>query len=453
MKEINNILKELFSLKQDYRTKNLEKITKLVDFLDNPHLDYPVVHIAGTNGKGSVCSMLASVLKESGYKVGLYTSPHILKFNERIKINGKCISDEEIANIYKSIRNLSSEIEASFFDITTAIGFKYFSDEKVDIAFIETGLGGRLDSTNIVNPIVSIITSISEDHSDILGENIIDIAKEKAGIIKKNIPVVIQDKEPQIVEVFVDKANELDSTLFLNYDFPVIEFSKYEDYQMMYSVDKDIILFRIDDAFLFDTKTETDEKIISLRKRITPLLGKHQIENIKSVGVACLLIRLNGFKIGEFCIERGIENVIKNTGLQYRITNISETKTPIILDVAHNEESMLALVHTLYEMHPHNKWNFIFAAMKDKNIKDMLQLILPICKKLTIVQPKMERAATTKDIQKIAKELGFNDIEISDIATACKNAKSHTEPCVICGTFYIIKEVVEAFQLESSNSA
>ena len=448
---IDKLLEKLYSLRLDYTTKDLERITKLTKFLNNPHQDYPIIHIAGTNGKGSICSLLSSVLQESGYKVGLYTSPHILKFNERIKINGKYIEDESIANIYDNFADLSDEINASFFDITTAIAFKYFSDKKVDIAIIETGLGGRLDSTNIVNPILSIITNISTDHTEQLGKNILDIAKEKAGIIKKNVPVIVQDTNPHIIEVLLKKANEMQTTLYVNYDFPFIEFKEYDyvNNKMIYFLDDvGITKFRTNKDFLLNIESN---KGIIFPMKVSPLLGQHQLSNIKLLIFATLIVHLSGFYIKKSCIDKGIKNVIKNTGLMGRIKNISKTDKPIILDVAHNKASVRALASTLKEMYPDRKWNIVFGVMKDKDIKQMLKELLPICEKLIIMPLKVERAANSDTIHKIALELGFNDIIIEDnIYSVCKKIKSSNEIYAICGTFFIIEEVIKAFQLEGN---
>lgn len=184
----NKLLQELYSLLHGSMTHNISRIKEITNYLLNPQTNYPTIHVAGTNGKGSVCSLIASILQESGLKVGLYTSPHIIEFNERIRINGVKISDESINNLYYKIRDFAFDLEASFFEITTAIAFDYFADNKIDIAVIETGLGGRLDSTNIVSPIATIITTIDRDHCDLLGNTIEEIANEKAGIMKPNTP-------------------------------------------------------------------------------------------------------------------------------------------------------------------------------------------------------------------------------------------------------------------------
>ena len=454
MKNINTLLEKLYSLKQTYNTKTLDKINELCQYLDNPHLNYPTIHIAGTNGKGSVCSLLSSVLQESSYKVGLYTSPHIFKFNERIKINGVCISDDEIAKIYNSIDTLATDINASFFDITTAIAFEYFSKNEVDVAIIETGLGGRLDSTNIVQPILSIITSISLDHTDILGTDLIDIIKEKAGIIKEDVPVIIQDTNPEILSPLITYANKVNAPVYVSYNFPYIEFIEYSkpnndvnlNYRMVYSIanDSNIDNFRSEKKYFFDDNFLQYEFEI---KRYSPLLGKHQLNNIKLVWFASLFIQINGGKIKKGDINKGIENVIQNTGIQHRINNISKTDKPIILDVSHNKESINSLVNTISEIYENMKWNIIFSVMQDKNITQMLQKIKPICNTLILPKLDMERSASPNLIKTKAQILGFKDIIIKkDIFNACDLIKSLNAPSLICGTFYNVPDVISYFE-------
>ena len=447
MVNINSLLTKLYSLKQSYTTKTLEKITELCQFLYNPHLNYPTIHIAGTNGKGSICSMLASVLQESGYRVGLYTSPHIFKFNERIKINGQCINDNEIVKIYNMIDALAEDINASFFDITTTIAFKHFYDKKVDIAIIETGLGGRYDSTNIVTPILSIITNISTDHTDILGNELIDIIEEKAGIIKSDIPVIIQDTNPHILEHLIKHANELKAPYYVTYNFPYIEFIEYKKnddnaYKLIYSIANDdgIVRFRTEEEVFF---TDSIVRDISLTRRSCSLIGRHQLENIKLIWFASLFIQFSGFNIKKGCLGIGIENVTKNTGIDCRIKDISTNETPIILDVAHNSESISSLVKTLNEIYKNTKWNIVFGVMKDKSIKHILELLAPICNQLILPKLNLERAASPEEIKTIAEQIGIKNIQIkANISDACAIIRTEDLPAVVCGSFYIMEDAI-----------
>ena len=346
-------MNELYSLHHGNIVYDLTRIKKLTGHLDNPHLKYHVIHVAGTNGKGSICSLLASILQESGLKVGLYTSPHIVDFNERIRINGKKISNDDIEFNYKLIKELAHNIKASFFEITTAIAFNYFTIKNVDIAVIETGLGGKLDSTNIVNPILSIISTISIDHQEILGNTQQTIAKEKAGIIKSNVPVILQDTNPQVVNIIQKAAFKVSAPLFFNDNFPEIEYDS------------------IDTKFKMHLKIncpETMEKCLNSvknidfiakentvkRKIVSDLIGLHQIKNIQNVIFASLLLNSYGITINYNSIIRGIENVVKNTGFHFRIESIYNNPN-IIVDIAHNPQSIETLVKTLKLISPEQK--------------------------------------------------------------------------------------------------
>jgi dihydrofolate synthase/folylpolyglutamate synthase len=439
MNKINIVLEHLFSLQQGKMNHSLDRIELLVKKLDAPHKKYPVIHIAGTNGKGSVCSLIASILQENGLKVGLYTSPHIIDFNERIRVNGTKITDEEIIKCYEFIENYATEIDASFFEITTAIAFEHFKNSNVDIAVIETGLGGRFDSTNVVEPILSVITSIDKDHCQILGNSIEEIAREKAGIIKRNSQVLIQDTNAKLMDIWMQTANEKSSMLFSLFGFPPIKLQRYsEDFQM-----------------ILDLELPSEAEHFILPENLIPsqiktnLIGSHQTLNIKTAIFSVLLISKT-FTVARQAILAGIENVTKNTGFRYRIECVH--KNPfVIIDVAHNPQSICRLVDTLKEVSSTveneytkslKKWNFIFGAMGDKDIAKMLEFIKPICRKLIITAPQIERAASMDLIKEIAVSLDFTDIVCEEsVSDAVHKIQEHT---VICGSFYVIEEAVRA---------
>jgi len=439
MEKINKVLEHLFSLQHGLMNHGLERIELLMKKLDAPHKKYPVIHVAGTNGKGSVCSLIASILQENGLKVGLYTSPHIISFNERIRVNGTKITDEEIVKNYELIENYATEIGASFFEITTAIAFEHFKNSNVDVAVIETGLGGRLDSTNVVEPILSVITSIDKDHCQILGNSIEEIANEKAGIIKANSQVLVQESNAKLMDIWLQIANEKSTVLFFLFDFPSIKLQKYsDDFQMILEVE----LPSEHDHFIFP------ENLI-LSQVQTNLIGSHQILNIKTAIFAVLLVSKT-FTVERQAILDGIKNVAKNTGFRYRIECVN-INPHIIIDVAHNPQSINRLVNTLSEASSAvdekvDKWDFIFGAMGDKDIAKMLEFIKPICKNLIITVPHIERSASMELIKEIAESLDFTDIVCEEsISSAVQKIQSHT---VICGSFYVIEEAVRALKLE-----
>jgi dihydrofolate synthase/folylpolyglutamate synthase len=430
MNKNNKLLEHLFSLKQGEYKLGLERIEEILQHIGNPQNSYPTIHVAGTNGKGGVCSYIASILQENGLKVGLYTSPHIIEFNERIRINGTKIADEEIAKNYALIEEKTEKLSATFFEITTAIAFNHFKNEKVDIAIIETGLGGRLDSTNIIEkPILSIITAVDIDHSEILGNSIEKIADEKAAIIKKNSVVLLEYNKSQVIEIIQDKAEELSAEMYLINNYPEIELRGYTS-------DLKMIL----DINLSDLPEKNNSLILNL-------LGSHQLKNI-SISIFAVSIIFERFSVTNDAIIRGIENVSKNTGLRFRAECVN-TNPPIILDVAHNPQSIEMLIDTLKEASTFRKWNFIFGAMKDKNITKMLQKINEICDKLTIVSPNIERAASVDEIAKLAETMNFNEIiKQNSIEAAINDIKQKNEPTIICGSFYVISEAVSALDLE-----
>jgi dihydrofolate synthase/folylpolyglutamate synthase len=443
MNEINKILQHLFSLQHSNMNHGLGRIKSLLKQLNSPHKQYPVLHIAGTNGKGSVCSFVASILQENGLKVGLYTSPHIIDFNERIRVNGIKITDEEIAKNYKLIEKNATKINASFFEITTAIAFEHFKNSTVDIAVIETGLGGRFDSTNVVEPILSIITTIGKDHCQLLGDTVEKIATEKAGIIKKNSQVLIQDVNIKLLDIWQQTAAKKSSELFFSYKFPTVELKGYsDDLQMIF----DIALPSDTDYFILP------ENLIHTQIK-TNFIGFHQIANIRTAVFAALLVSnnlgliSNTFSIKTQSIVDGIKNISKNTGFRYRIECVQ--KNPyIIIDVAHNPQSINRLVNAIKDATVIDKWDFIFGAMKDKDITRMLEFIRPICRKLIIVSPQIERAASVDMINEIATSLAFEKIVCEkSISSAVKKIKkdSHT---IICGSFYVIEETVRALRIK-----
>lgn len=305
----------------------LDGILALSDRLGNPHTRFKSIHVAGTNGKGSSSHMLASVLQEAGYKVGLYTSPHLKDFRERIRINGNPVSENFVVDFIAEHKSFIAANKFSFFEMTVAMGFDYFAREKVDIAVIEVGLGGRLDSTNIITPEIALITNIGFDHMDMLGDTLDKIAFEKAGVIKENVPVVVSEYQAEIAWVFEKMAKEKSSELSFasKLDFPL---------------------------------------------HTTSLLGHYQQLNIK--GVVETLARLPGFVVESEDIQNGLQHVNKNTGLQGRWQILKEDPK-IICDTAHNKEGLvLALEQLLKERF--ERLHLVLGFVKEKDLDSILPL-------------------------------------------------------------------------------
>ncbi|MEC7646531.1 MAG: folylpolyglutamate synthase/dihydrofolate synthase family protein [Bacteroidota bacterium] len=375
---------------------NIDNIVSASKILSNPHDKFKSIHIAGTNGKGSVSHMLSSILHEAGYKVGLYTSPHLKDFRERIKINGKIISELEVVKFVENNKINFEKIGLSFFEFTVALAFNYFANKKVDIAIIEKGLGGRLDSTNIITPELSIITNIGLDHIKLLGNTIEQIAKEKAGIIKQNVPVVIGRNQVKIKDIFQNIAN----------------------------------------------KKNTHIKYAKNHKFTTDLKGDYQKENINTVITAILEIQKQGWKITKKDITKGLLNTIKNTGLLGRWQTLNEEPL-IICDIGHNEDAIKANFKQIQQT-PHKKLHIIFGLVNDKNLDSILNL-LPKHAKYYFCKSDILRGLDQHILKNSAKEKGLNGKAYTSIKRALKEAKkqaNYNDLIFIGGSTFVVAEVI-----------
>ncbi len=409
---IQAAIDKLFSLHQFGMKLGLENILNLLEQIGNPHKNLKTVHVAGSNGKGSTASFIASILMEAGYKVGIYTSPHFVKYNERIRINGIMIDDEYVAKFVNGLEDYIEKQNPTFFEITTALAFKYFDDQKVDYAVIETGLGGRLDATNVIDPIASVITSISLEHTEHLGNTIEKIASEKAGIIKQHSSV-FTGRMPQPAEnVFRVKAVQSNSTYL-----PVEDYTHYEN-------DRVIVKLK--------------EKSFSLYA--TPLQGEHQLYNsalaIKTVNECC------GIKDG-IVLSKGIKNVVENTGIQGRY-EIVNNQPKIIFDSAHNPEGIDSFIKEFSkEYQSYKERILIFGAMKDKSIKEMLLALNPYFTKIYVTKVNIDRSASIEELQTIASTSGVKVSALPDPSIFVDNfQKEGNKSClVVLGSMYLLGEI------------
>lgn len=378
--------------------KNLDNILFLTEKLDNPHQKFPSIHVAGTNGKGSTSHMLASILQESGFKVGLTTSPHLKDFRERIRVNGTICSEEFIVNFVEKHHELIETSKASFFEVAVAMAFDYFAQEEVDIAVIETGLGGRLDSTNIITPKLSVITNIGLDHTGILGETLAEIAFEKAGIIKEGIPIVLGEKHPQTLPVFETKAKEMNANLIFAEDF---EYSGYE----------------------------------------SDLKGIYQVKNRRTVLTAIEELRKQGMNIPEEAVQIGLANVIKNTGLRGR-WDILQTNPLIVADTAHNPHGIEQVMKQIQET-PHQKLHFVLGFVNDKDVASILEYF-PKNALYYFSEPDVPRKLPVEELKnQIPTE--FNASYYSTIKEALEAAKKAAKPedfIYVGGSTFVVAEVV-----------
>ncbi len=420
MESKEQILDKLFSLQRFGIKPGLERITSLLSKIDNPQNNFKSIHVAGTNGKGSVSSMIASVLISSGYKVGLYTSPHILRFNERIKINGQEIDDEYLINCARELLRISQGADITFFEITTALAFKYFSDNSVDVAIIETGMGGRYDATNIIKPVLSVITSISFDHQEYLGNTISKIAFEKAGIIKPKTACITFNRNLDVLQVIRERCLEINSELIEAQENVTVK-------EILFSND-----FKISGNFSINGQ--------SYSGLIVGLGGYHQVENTQLV-LATIEYLKTEFSITEQNLRDGLMEIRKNTGLIGRIQLLRENP-PFVIDVSHNPSSIEKLVNTLkHSGYKRKKWNLIFNAMCDKDLQEMLKPLLAITECLMIPNLKIERASKNFEVSHIAKKIGFKKIELFEtIDELLDGLINMNDPVLITGSFYLLGE-------------
>lgn len=410
--DYNSALNKIFSMHQFNIKLGLERINELLSHLSNPHLGLKYFHIAGSNGKGSTASFIASILMEAGYKVGLYTSPHFIKFNERIRINGKMIDDDYIAKFVNEIDPYIEKYESTFFEITTALAFKYFNDNKVDYVILETGLGGRLDATNVVDPLCSIITSISLEHTNILGDKIEDIAKEKAGIIKPGKDLFL-GLIPNQAEIIIKQiAGENNSRIF-----SLKEFSNFNTDGIQ--VDLGNVIYNIYQ---------------------TGLIGYHQLHN------AALAIKTVSTVLDIFpnkILNAGLMNVVKNTGIQGRYEVISENPK-IIFDSAHNPEGVTTFLNQFRkEQYLYNERILIFGAMKDKNIEVMLNLLKGTFTRIFVAEIENERTASFESFEVISNKLGLNLEQLESPEHYLDNFRGGNRGncLVILGSIYLLGSI------------
>ena len=379
--------------------KDLKNILKLSKHLNNPYHNFKSIHIAGTNGKGSTAHMISSVLQEANYKVGLYTSPHLVDFRERIKINGKMIEKDFITDFIKDNIDFLNDNSFSFFEMTVGLAFEYFNKNSIDIAVIEVGMGGRLDSTNIISPQVSVITNISFDHTKFLGNTIEEIAKEKAGIIKEGTAVVIGEKQNNTSDLFIDIAKEKKSEISFADEL-------------------------IEDEYDCDLK------------------GVYQKMNIKtSIQTINELVKL-GFIISEKNIVDGLKNVKTNTGILGRWEIIG--KDPLIIcDVAHNHEALSIVLNHLISME-YNKIHFVIGFVNDKNLNSIIDLF-PMHAEFYFTKPNIERGMDQLELQNLFKSKNRIGNSFSNVKLALKSALNMSKKddiIYVGGSTFVVAEAM-----------
>ena len=401
--------------------KDLHNTVALCQSLSNPHQQFKSIHVAGTNGKGSVSHMLAAVLQTAGYKTGLYTSPHLHDFRERIKINGEMISKEYVIDFTKRIQPMIDELEPSFFEITVAMAFEYFAKEQVDIAVIEVGLGGRLDSTNIITPELSVITNIGWDHMNILGYSLKEIAFEKAGIIKKNIPVVIGETIPETKEVFLQKAKDSKAPVLLA--------------QQQFTIQQ----FKTQEEALFVELREKETELV-LQYEID-LPGIYQTNNLVTVLTAIRALQKLNWKISEQHIQSALRQTKKINGLHGRWEVIHKNPT-VVLDVGHNEDGITQIIQQIKQT-IYNHLRIVIGMVKDKEVEKVLAL-LPKEAVYYFTRAQIPRAMPELELQNKALLLALKGETFTDVNLALNAAIEHSSAedlILVCGSVYLVGEV------------
>lgn len=398
--------------------EGLQNTLALDKHFNHPHTNFKTIHIAGTNGKGSCSHSLASILQEAGYKVGLYTSPHLVDFRERIRVNGQCISKERVVKFVEDERKFFEPLHPSFFELTTALAFKYFDEQKVDIAIIEVGLGGRLDCTNIISPILSIITNISFDHTQFLGDTLAKIAAEKAGIIKKGVPVIIGEANEETSPVFQSKANEVNSDIVFAEDNAIVTSSSpMADGGRRYNLSNNSTL-------------------------VGELSGDYQERNMNTILCACNILKQMNIIKNDDVIAKGLTNICKNTGLLGRWQTIQNNPT-VVCDTGHNVGGWNYLAPQIKRQQC-NQLRIVFGMVDDKDINSVMYL-LPKNAIYYWTQAESKRAIKAERVAEIAIKHDlrgeiFDNVEVA--YTKALQDSNKDDFVFVGGSSYIVADLL-----------
>lgn len=397
---------------------NLDNTLALDEYFKHPHTHFKTIHVAGTNGKGSVSHMLASILQEAGYKTGLYTSPHLKDFRERIKINGEMVSEQYVIDFVEDNKDLFASIHPSFFEMTVAMAFKYFADQQVDIAVIEVGLGGRLDSTNIITPLASVITNISFDHMALLGNTLEKIAGEKAGIIKSGIPAIVGARDKEYDYVFEERAASVNTTLSFAGEQWKVEKNPEGNYHL---------------------KRSSGEEFCNLS---CELKGDYQRKNIPTVLETIPALRAAGLQITDEQVRTGISRVITNTGLHGRWQTLAQSPLTIC-DTGHNIDGITEIVQQLQKCQ-YERLHFVIGMVNDKDVDHVL-CILPKDAIYYFTKASIPRAMNEEILAEKAQAAGLHGTCYPTVATAYEAARQNAtkqDMIYIGGSTFVVAEVL-----------
>jgi dihydrofolate synthase/folylpolyglutamate synthase len=414
-------IKFLYGLQRSGMKFGLRGIRALLQALNNPEQQFPAIHIAGTNGKGSTAALLASIFTVAGYKTGLYSSPHVVDFTERIRINGKPIARRDVVRHTRILQPLVRRYRTTFFETVTAMAFRHFAEQKVDIAIIETGLGGRLDATNVLRPLLSVITNIGLEHTEILGRTIPKIAFEKAGIIKPHTPCVTGERSAEALRVFRRIARQRGAPLVVVRHQSTIRH-----------------------ASILGTRFDLRLGNTLYRNLFLSLAGDHQIRNAALAIAAVDCLRKRGdFTLPERAIRAGLRNVERNSGIQARLS-IIQSKPPMIADVAHNPDAIKALVKSFQNLSFRN-FVLLFGVSRDKDYQAMVDHLKPIVDRAVVVAAKTERARPSDDLKQAFVRVGVPAVSESNVREGVLRAvalRQRGQAVLITGSHFVVGEAL-----------
>jgi len=415
----------LFDLEKFGIKLGLENITRFLDRIGNPHNRFPAIHVAGTNGKGSTAAILEAILTSAGFKVGLYTSPHLVDFRERIRIGKRPVEREYVTEFVRSKKDLIEEIPVTFFEVVSALAFSYFAEQRVNIAVCETGLGGRLDATNVLKTEVSIITNVDLEHTDHLGSSVSEIAREKAGIIKEGVPTVTASNNFEVKRVLRNTCRKRKAPLV----------SIYDEAQWLV---KEVGL----KGSRLDVFTRSN-KYVNLRLN---LVGRHQLENAMCALLAIEILQDNGWRVPKRAVREGLAQVVWRGRLELL------SKRPMVLaDVAHNPPAMKIIKENLQELFPEKRFLVVLGILSNKNYVEMLNEVGRFAKVIYLTKPITERAADPELLAREVSKQGLNFKVIPVVKEAYKYALSQARPgevVLVTGSHYTVGEVMAALSQE-----
>ena len=420
---------------------DITNTVQLMAHLGNPECQFPSIHVAGTNGKGSVSHFLASILQQAGYKVGLYTSPHLVDFRERIRIGGRMIPEEQVTAFVERHRGFMQSLQLSFFEMTVGLAFDYFAREQVDVAIVEVGMGGRLDSTNVITPELSIITNIGFDHTQFLGDTLARIASEKAGIIKPGIPVVVGESHPETRPVFEQVARERNSAIYFA-----------DDHFRIQEIPHTPSLADTDLHFKVIPVTEPVEGQLStlnfqLSTFNSPLSGSYQLHNLATLFQTLALLPQCGFAVSEESIVQGIRRVVADTGLHGRWERI-DTAPLTICETAHNSDGIRVMMKKLSTL-PYRHLHLVYGCVNDKDYRHILDMLPRESVTYYYSQPSVPRGLPVNDLVAAASELDMPGEAYPHVADAIAAARAAANPdndlVLVTGSIFLVADALAAY--------